>query len=147
MPEKAQLVEAAEGHPVPVHAYAASGEQAPRIIRRQDGTPAIECPRCNAYNSIDADTCGACGTPFTIDAAPTVGRMRRDSRAVRSIVLGVLGMLLFPLAVPSLLAMWWGVQSAMFVGAARRSNLGLVGAGLGLLSLIGGGVFWYFRLK
>jgi hypothetical protein len=148
-PEKATLIEGegeAEGL-VPVHAYAASGYQAPQIVRRADGTAVIECPRCNAHNPIDADTCTACGTPFTIEAAPTIGKLRRDTRATSSITLGVVGLILFPAVVPGLIAVWLGLSSVMFAGPGRRSNLGFVGLTLGLLSLIGGAVFWFFRLK
>lgn len=147
VPEKATLVEGQAGMPTPVHAYAASGHQAPRIVARPDGTSVIECPRCNAYNPIDADTCTACGTPFTIEAAPSVGQLRRDTRATASVTLGVVGLVFFPVVIPGALAVWFGLRSTMFAGPARRSVLGLVGAALGLASLIGGGAFWYWKLK
>src|SRR5947209_11398302 len=39
----------------PVHAYAAAGERAPRILRRNDGTQNIQCPRCNSVSPITAN--------------------------------------------------------------------------------------------
>ena len=147
MPEKAPLIEGEVEAPVPVHAYAASGHQAPRIVQREDGGSVIECPRCNAHNPIDADTCAACGTPFTMEAAPTVGKLRRDTRATASITLGVVGLIVFPLLIPGLAAMWLGLRSVMFAGPGRRSWLGVGGAVLGFLSLTGGVAFWYWKLK
>ena len=147
MPEKPTLVEAEAQDPVPLHAYAASGHQAPQIVRRDDGTPVIECPRCNAHNPIDADTCMACGTPFTMEAAPTISKLRRDTRASSSITLGVIALVAFPVLIPGILATWLGLRSVMFAGPGRRSALGFVGLTLGLLSLVAGAAFWFFKLK
>lgn len=146
-PDKATLIEGEAEAPMPLHAYAASGHQAPQIVRRDDGTSVIECPRCNAHNAIDADTCMACGTPFTIEAAPTIGKLRRDSRASSSVALGIVALLVFPALIPGVLATWLGLRSVMFAGATRRSVTGLVGLTLGLLSLAAGAAFWYFKLK
>jgi len=55
--------------PAPVHAYAAAGQHAPRIVRRDDDTPEIECPRCHSRSPITANTCGSCGLPFTVESA------------------------------------------------------------------------------
>lgn len=55
--------------PTPVHAYAAAGEQAPRIVRLDDGRATIECPRCHHHSRIKANGCEACGHPFTMDGA------------------------------------------------------------------------------
>lgn len=146
-PQKAELVEGGVADPTPLHAYAASGHQAPRIVRTDGGGAVIECPRCNAHNAIDADTCAACGAPFTMEAAATVGKLRRDRRAVGSLTLGIIGLLAFPLMLPAAAAVWLGLGSVMFAGSDRRSVLAIVGLALGLLSLIGGTVFWYWQLK
>lgn len=145
--EKAKLIEGAAEAPVPTHAYGASGIEAPTIVRSESGESIIQCPRCNAHNAIDADTCGACAAPFTMDAAPTVGKMRQHNKAVSAVTLGVIGLFLFPIGIPAALAVWFGLRSAVFEPTGRRSNLGLVGLSLGILSLIGAGVFWYIRLK
>jgi hypothetical protein len=146
-PDRAVLIDGEAELPTPVHAYGASGHHAPQIIRRADGTCVIQCPRCNAHNPIDADTCDACGAPFTIEAAATVGKMHRDRRASSSLTLGVLAVLLFPTVIPGLAATWLGARSVMFAGSRRRSVVGFIGLGLGLLSLAGAVVFWYWKLK
>jgi hypothetical protein len=146
-PEPALLVDGEAEPPTPVHAYGASGHHAPQIVRGADGTSVIECPRCNAYNAIETDTCAACGTPFTIEAAATVGKIHRDRWASASLTLGVLSVLVFPAVIPGLAAAWLGARSAMFAGSRRRSVAGLVGLALGLLSLAGAVVFWYWKLK
>jgi hypothetical protein len=146
-PDKATLIDGEAEAPTPVHAYGASGHHAPQIVRCADGTSVIQCPRCDAYNPIDADTCEACRAPFTIEAAATVGKLYRDHWASSSVTLGVLAILLFPIMIPGLLAIWFGTRSVMFTGSGRRSILGFVGLGLGLLSLAGGIAFWYWKLK
>ena len=145
--DKAKLIEGGEDEaPAPVHAYAASGHQAPRIVEMADGSAAIQCPRCNAYNEIDADICAACGTPFTMVAAPTVGKLNRDRWASASVTFGVIGFLAFPLLVPAAIATWLGTRAVMFARADRLSITGVVGLALGLLGLLGGVAFWYWRL-
>lgn len=146
-PDRAVLIEGAAETPMPVHAYGASGHHAPQIVTCADGTSVIECPRCSAHSPIDADVCAACGTPFTIEAAATVGKLYRDRWATSSVTLGVLGVLLFPTLIPGLLATWFGTRSVMFAGSRRRSTLGFVGLGLGVLALAGGIAFWYWKLK
>jgi hypothetical protein len=146
MPEKATLLDEEAETPVPTHAYGASGHQAPRIVARDDGTAVIECPRCNAYNPIDADVCTACGTPFTMEAAPTIGGLYQSRRANASVTLGVVALVLFPAVIFGLLATWLALRSLMFAGPARRSGLAYVGLTLGLVSLMGAAAFWYVKL-
>lgn len=146
MPSKAELLEGEAADPAPVHAYAASGVQAPRIVQRADGETLIECPRCNAYNSVDADSCEACSTPFTMDAASSMGKLRRDWQVNASLTLGIVGLLLFFLLLPSLLALWLGAAAALSPVPGRRVGLALLGLSLGLFGLIGGIVFWYVQL-
>src|SRR5436309_2623489 len=57
--------------PHPVHAYAAAGERAPKILRRPDGAQTIQCPRCSAGSPITANNCKSCGMPFTMEG-PTL---------------------------------------------------------------------------
>jgi hypothetical protein len=144
LPDKARLVEGEMNDPTPMHAYAASGDQAPKII--SDGERAsIECPRCGNRNEIDADRCRSCSAPFTMEAAPTIGRINRDSRAVASVTLGVIGLLLAPTFVPGLLAVWFGLLAVTTPHGPGRSRAGIVGLVLGLLSLGGGVAFWASR--
>lgn len=53
--------------PAPVHAYAAAGANAPRLVRVSDTELMIECPRCRTRTEVTANACSACGLPFTID--------------------------------------------------------------------------------
>lgn len=57
--------------PAPVHAYAAAGEKAPRIVRLPDDSLVIECPRCGQQSPPAADNCRKCGLPFTIEGMRT----------------------------------------------------------------------------
>lgn len=147
LPEPAELLSAEAETPTPVHAYAASGQHAPRIVSGPDGTAVIECPRCAAHSPVDADTCTACGTPFTIEAASSVGQLRRDVRAGAAIALGIVGVVLCPTVLPAAAAVWLGLQSSLFAGPGRRSLLGLLGTGLGVAGLLGAAAFWYWALK
>jgi hypothetical protein len=146
-PRKAVLLEGGAEDPTPVHAYGASGHQAPQIVQGPDGTPLIQCPRCNAHNPIDADVCAACAAPFTIEAATTIGTLHRDRRAAAALTFGIVGLVLFFAVIPGLLATWLGLRSVMYAGTSRRSTVGFAAVVLGLLSLIGGITFWYFWLK
>ena len=49
-PTRAKLLEDDGAAPMPVHAYGSSGAQAPRIVRDDDGTSMIVCPKCEEYN-------------------------------------------------------------------------------------------------
>lgn len=53
----------------PMHAYAAAGANAPRIITLNGGDQAIVCPRCEGASPMTAHRCEACGLPFTIEGA------------------------------------------------------------------------------
>ena len=146
-PDKATLLEADEGElPAPVHAYAASGHQAPQIVEMDDGSPAIKCPRCNAYNDIDADTCAACAAPFTMVAAPTMSRVNQERWASASVTFSVIGILAFPLVLPAAIATFLGGRAVLSPRAGRLSITGLVGLLLGLIGLGGGGAFWFWKL-
>jgi len=146
-PEKAELIEGAVDTPVPVHAYGASGHQAPQIVQGADGEPVIQCPRCNAHNAIDADVCLACGAPFTIEAATTMGTLHRDRQAAAALTFGFISVFLFFAIVPAAIAIWCGLRSAMYAGSNRRPLIALAGLLLGVLALAGGLTFWYFKLK
>ena len=79
-----------EGERIPVHAYAAAGERAPRIVTRDDGSPGIECPRCGESSDIDAERCGSCGRPFTMEGAVRAAPPAGQGRAVLCFVMGLL---------------------------------------------------------
>lgn len=92
LPEGPAVVEEDGEPPMPVHAYGASGASAPQIVRRPDGTSAIECPRCGRQNPVDADACGDCSTPFTMAATPTAYSHEAGTRALGALVLGLVSL-------------------------------------------------------
>lgn len=136
LPDAARLIDGDVDAPTPLHAYAASGQQAPRIIRRPDGTAAIACPKCGRENDVDASGCAACGTPFTIEAAPSSSAMQATRDANLSLVFGVASLLL-PVFIPAIVAIGLGGRAVFAPTHAERPWRGLVGMGLGLCSLCG----------
>jgi DNA-directed RNA polymerase subunit M/transcription elongation factor TFIIS len=106
-------------NPTPMHAYAAAGARAPKILRLDDGRCVIVCPRCQAQSPVTADACEACGHPFTADAIaanrPSVGGS--SELGVLSAVFGLVGLVVCPIlpAVAIVLA---------FVAADRRRRTG-----------------------
>lgn len=96
----------------PVHAYAAAGDKAPRILRGPDGKQAIECPRCKRLNEPNRNNCSLCAMPFTLEgaeggSAPSQG----NGLATASLVLGIVGVPGSFILVPSLLALVFGFLS------------------------------------
>ncbi len=121
--------------PTPMHAYAARGDQAPRIHRGSDGTLQIECPRCGRRCEITADNCSACGVPFTIEGVPTVRTMGGDAVGTAAMVLGIVAVPLCALFVPGAVALLLGLTSWFRRATRRPSGQALTGIVLGLLSL------------
>lgn len=121
--------------PTPMHAYAASGEQAPRIERRPDGTDVIICPRCKAASPIDADTCVGCRVPFVIEATANIDDVDTSGMPLTAVVFGLVGLgaWYFPIfALPGVVAL---VLAARCIGLRPRLPRDLVALGGGLLGL------------
>lgn len=131
----AALIDSDDQDPTPLHAYAASGHQAPRIHRGADGTPEIECPRCGRRSDITANNCSACRAPFTIEGVPTVQTVQGDALGTASLVLGIVGIPLCALLVPAGLAVVLGLASWLRRSRSRPSGHALAGIVLGLASL------------
>lgn len=133
--------------PTPVHAYAASGEQAPTIVRDESGLPAIKCPKCNAHNELDADNCAACGMPFTIEGA-SVARESffRGGSGMASMILGLLSIPTCMFFIPGLLAITLAYLHRRETPGRKWPASALVGLMLGLLSLPLGVGIWIWRL-
>ncbi len=146
-PRRAKLLERPSETPAPVHAYGAAGHDAPEIVNLDGGGQAIRCPGCGGLCSIEADACPACDTPFTMQAAATVGGQRRENLASWSLTLGLLALLAFPFVIPGLAALWFGTWSLMTGSSGKRTTVGIAGAVLGAISLCGAAVFWYWKLK
>ena len=88
--------------PHPVHAYAAAGERAPRILRSDDGRQSIMCPRCHALSPITANNCKSCGMPFTMEGTTLEAAGTSNGFCVASLVLGIIGIpafLCFPIPI------------------------------------------------
>jgi len=132
---RAALIDADDQDPTPMHAYAASGLQAPRIHRQSDGTLEIECPRCGRRCTITANNCSACGVPFTIEGVPTVRSVGGDKWATAALVLGIVSLPLCMLFVPAALAVIFGLTSWFRQPARRPSGPALAGIILGAVSL------------
>ncbi|MCG3126540.1 MAG: hypothetical protein CHACPFDD_01387 [Phycisphaerae bacterium] len=135
-----------ESEPTPVHAYAASGEQAPTIHRDASGRAYLTCGRCGAANDVEADSCSSCQTPFTLEGAAVAGSWASDGRALASCILGVIavpGCFLFVPAVVSIVLGWMTIRDR---SPRARPATALVGLALSGLSLPLGVAFWLTRL-
>ncbi|HOW70388.1 MAG TPA: hypothetical protein PKY77_07285 [Phycisphaerae bacterium] len=125
--------------PAPVHAYAAAGNKAPRIVRCEDDHLEIECPRCERHSPVHSDSCPGCGLPFTMEAAnysvPTAST-EIGSLAAMSGVIALLASLCPGIGlVCGLIALGLG-WTALARSKHTTSTGGLVGAILGLISLL-----------
>ncbi len=126
--------------PTPVHAYAAAGGRAPKIVRDEDDRPAIVCPRCETKSPADVDRCDGCGLPFTLEGVSYESvEGTANGYAVLSLVMALIGLPCFALAVPQFLAVVFGVTAvAQISRSPHRRGLGMAVAGLiiGSLSLV-----------
>lgn len=93
--------------PHPVHAYAAAGDRAPKILRHPNGQ-SIQCSRCNTLNPVTSNSCRSCGVPFTLEGTVQADRPAGSGFATTSLVLGVLGIPTCMIFVPSILAIVFG---------------------------------------
>lgn len=119
--------------PAPVHAYAAAGTKAPRLVRRPDDSLHVECPRCGRQSEVSEDCCPGCGLPFTMEgmgtSAPTAGRSQGTGCMLLGITAIVLGLIPGIGILPGLVA--------IAVGASARSRsstraAGTIGIALGV---------------
>lgn len=134
VPYEATLIDHDPQDPTPLHAYGASGHQAPRIFRQADGTPGIECPRCRGQTQITADNCPRCGAPFTIDGV-TTGEPRGQGWGSAALILGLIALPLFAVVVPAAGAVVLAGVSWLRAGGGRPGGAAILGAVLGVLSL------------
>lgn len=95
--------------PHPVHAYAAAGDRAPKILRSANGLQTIQCSRCNAMSPVSANSCKHCGIPFTLEGTVQTERTSSNGFATTSLVMGVLGIPTCMIFVPSVLAIIFGI--------------------------------------
>jgi phage FluMu protein Com len=131
--------------PHPVHAYAAAGDRAPRILRHNDGRQIILCPRCNAQSPIGANNCRACGMPFTMEGTTVEAAGNSNGFCVASLVLGIVGIpASCSIILPILAIVFGGIGYAQVSSNdAVRGGKGLAIAGIicGLVSCLLGLLF------
>jgi len=137
-PKSGQII---KQDPHPVHAYAAAGERAPRILR-SEGQQQILCPRCQALSPITANNCKSCGMPFTMEGTTLEASGTSNGFCVASLVLGIIGLPAACAVLPSVLAVVFGI-----IGYNQVSKSGVEGGGKGMAiagivcGVIGLGVF------
>jgi hypothetical protein len=119
-----------------MHAYAASGHQAPLIRRREDGTPEIECPRCHRRQAVENNNCAGCGVPFSIEGVGIEGGKPGHAFGIWSLVCGCAALPLFMLLAPGALAVLFGFASWFRSARAYPAGQALVGLGLGIISIL-----------
>lgn len=129
--------------PTPMHAYATAGARAPKIITRPDGQQVIVCPRCGRAGAVDANLCGACGMPFTMEGAEVIiqtgGGPEANTLASAALTVGVLSIPTFCVPVLGVVAVVLGflaIRRAETYGpGAPGRRMALVGVICGLLSV------------
>jgi hypothetical protein len=126
--------------PHPVHAYAAAGERAPRILRSSDGEQLIMCVRCGSTSPISANNCKACGMPFTMEGTTVEAAGNSNGYAVASLVLGIIGIPASCAISPSVLAIILGIvgYNQTTAEGAQSGGRGMAIAGIvcGVLGIV-----------
>ena len=124
--------------PHPVHAYAAAGDRAPRILRQPDGRQIIVCPRCNSQSPINTNNCRTCGMPFTMEGTTVEATGTSNGFCVASLVLGIVGIpASCTVILPILAIIFGGIGYAQVSSnSASRGGKGLAIAGI-ICGLIG----------
>ncbi|HRK31735.1 MAG TPA: DUF4190 domain-containing protein, partial [Tepidisphaeraceae bacterium] len=132
-PKSGQII---KPDPHPVHAYAAAGQRAPKIIRVSDGSQHIQCPKCAAYSSVQHNNCRQCGMPFTMEGTTVEAAGASNGFCVASLVLGIIGIPAFCIGILSGLAIIFGI-----IGYGQVSSAGDQGGkGMAIAGIICGGV-------
>jgi DNA-directed RNA polymerase subunit RPC12/RpoP len=130
--------------PHPVHAYAAAGERAPKIVRQKTGQQTIQCPRCGTLSAITANNCKSCGMPFTMEGTTLEASGTSNGFCVASLVLGIIGMPAGCTVITPLLGIIFGI-----IGLNQTSKGG-EGGGRGMAiagiicGVIGLGIFFWW---
>jgi len=133
-------------YPAPVHAYAAAGHAAPRVIRLPDDSLVIECPACTQRTAITANNCPKCGRPFTLEGmSETVVTAESKSHTLPL----VLGLIALPLslcggigAVPGVIAVAIGLRNLAIERKASSTSSSIGGIIFGLLACAVSVAYW-----
>jgi predicted Zn finger-like uncharacterized protein len=134
--------------PHPVHAYAAAGDRAPRILRQKDGKQVIRCARCSAMSPINANNCKGCGMPFTMEGTTVQASGTNNGFCVASLVLGIISIPTFCLIVTPLLAIIFG---CIGYAQTRKAEGETGGKGMAIAGIICGSIgglfaFWHYLM-
>ena len=122
--------------PHPVHAYAAAGDRAPKILRGGNGAQNIQCPRCNSISPITANNCKSCGMPFTMEGTTLEAAGASNGFCVAALVLGIIGIPAFCTVITPLLAIIFGI-----IGYNQVSKgTGAGGKGMAIAGIICGAI-------
>ena len=121
--------------PHPVHAYAANGERAPKVIRREDRSLVIECSKCKTLSPITANNCKSCGMPFTMEGTTAEASGAANGFAVASLVLGIIGIPAGCTVIVPLLAIVFGA-----IGVSQTKDGGSGGRGVAIAGIVCGAV-------
>jgi ribosomal protein L40E len=124
--------------PHPVHAYAAAGARAPKIVRAKDGKQFIVCPRCSASSPITYNNCKSCGMPFTMEGTTVDAIGSNSGFCVAALVLGIIGVPTSLLVIPSLLAIIFGIVGLGQVASVESPNRG--GRGMAIAGIVCGAI-------
>ncbi len=133
--------------PHPVHAYAAAGHRAPKIVTNERGERYIECPRCGRKNSLAGNNCERCGLPFTMEGTAGDALGGSNSLAVASLVLGIVSLMggCVLAAVPPILAIIFGVlalrSADRAAGVPNGRGMAIAGLVLGLVAVVAAGIW------
>jgi DNA-directed RNA polymerase subunit M/transcription elongation factor TFIIS len=128
--------------PHPVHAYAAAGARAPKILRQEDGSQAIQCPHCRALCPISANSCKSCRMPFTMEGVTTADiSADSNSLCVSALVVGIIGLPGFCTVVLPILAVVLGILGLKQANKAGAESRGRGMAIAGIICGVIGGIF------
>jgi hypothetical protein len=118
--------------PHPVHAYAAAGHHAPRILRGPSGTQQIQCTRCSMISPISANNCAGCGMPFTMEGTTAEAAANTNGYCVAALVLGIVSLPGSCTVIPALLAVTLGIVGLwqIFDSQTARGGKGMAIAGI-----------------
>lgn len=130
-----QTKEIIKPDPHPVHAYAAAGDRAPRVVRRADGRQAIQCSRCGSISPVSANNCVSCGMPFTMEGTTPRAGDSASGLGVTSLVLGLVAIPASCTVLVPLLAIGFGVA-----GLLQSRNEGDRGRGYAIAGILCGAI-------
>ena len=125
--------------PHPVHAYAAAGDRAPKVLRAANGQQTIRCSRCESLNPITANSCRSCGVPFTLEGTVQSEKVSGNGFATSSLVLGVLGIPTCMIFIPSVLAIVFGTIALTQIrktGNTSARTTAIAGIVCGVIGLV-----------